>query len=384
MDVEGDRVAFYGVPSFAVFVNGAGATVGEGLLLPNGGRITSSSGTYVVSWPSGSQVRVRPANGYLNVKVLLVGEHGSQVEGLLGNFDGISGNDLVMRGGTSSLGTSLTYDQLYRQYGESWRVKEDQSLFDYAPGTSTGTYTDRSFPVALVTVAMLAEQARLRAEQICRGAGVNAEVLLAACILDVVLTGDDAFAQAGLEASLPIETVVLPTDGAVVVNINARTHSLSNPARANLGAGSYHVVPLGIADGGSYDAWSRWATTSCRNQEGCVRTFPTSVTGWENLYWVSSPQLAEVSVQGERLFPVSEQPQATSSFFLVADGQARYLVVDPLVHPDSASALRAAKASDFTLNESTTVSFAVDDTALSDNRGGMSLLLIPSISPSGD
>lgn len=38
------------------------------------------------------------------------------------------------------------YDRLYVQFADAWRVKPGASLFDYAPGTSTDTYTLKSWP----------------------------------------------------------------------------------------------------------------------------------------------------------------------------------------------------------------------------------------------
>jgi len=38
------------------------------------------------------------------------------------------------------------YDQLYETFADSWRVTDANSLFDYAPGTSTATFTDSSWP----------------------------------------------------------------------------------------------------------------------------------------------------------------------------------------------------------------------------------------------
>lgn len=38
------------------------------------------------------------------------------------------------------------YDVLYRKFGDSWRVTDQTSLFDYAPGTSTSTFTLADWP----------------------------------------------------------------------------------------------------------------------------------------------------------------------------------------------------------------------------------------------
>jgi len=38
------------------------------------------------------------------------------------------------------------YTDLYQKFGDAWRVTDAISLFDYAPGTSTGTFTVRTWP----------------------------------------------------------------------------------------------------------------------------------------------------------------------------------------------------------------------------------------------
>jgi hypothetical protein len=38
------------------------------------------------------------------------------------------------------------FEQLYHQFGEAWRVNSETTLFDYAEGTSTKTYTNRDWP----------------------------------------------------------------------------------------------------------------------------------------------------------------------------------------------------------------------------------------------
>ena len=38
------------------------------------------------------------------------------------------------------------YAVLYKKFADSWRVTDKTSLFVYAPGTSTKTFTDRGWP----------------------------------------------------------------------------------------------------------------------------------------------------------------------------------------------------------------------------------------------
>ena len=38
------------------------------------------------------------------------------------------------------------YVALYRTFADAWRVTDETSLFEYAPGTSTKTFTDPDWP----------------------------------------------------------------------------------------------------------------------------------------------------------------------------------------------------------------------------------------------
>ena len=49
-----------------------------------------------------------------------------------------------MRDGTV-LGTNLAFETLYPKYADRWRITQKESLFDYEPGETTETFTDRNF-----------------------------------------------------------------------------------------------------------------------------------------------------------------------------------------------------------------------------------------------
>ena len=119
---------------------------------------------------------------------------------------------------------------------------------------------------------------------------------------------------------------------AIDVNINARINHQGNPAEVFLEAGTYTVVPIGTADGGTYDAWSLWSNTSCTNPTGCVRTSPTTVTGWLNVYTVLSPNITSVSIAGQSIAPSNEET-IFSNFFLLTTDETKYRVDDGIVYP---------------------------------------------------
>src|SRR5207248_600964 len=41
---------------------------------------------------------------------------------------------------------AVRYDNLNRKFANAWRVNNSTSLFDYAPGMSTGNFTNRAWP----------------------------------------------------------------------------------------------------------------------------------------------------------------------------------------------------------------------------------------------
>ena len=74
---------------------------------------------------------------------------------------------------------------------------------------------------------------------------------------------------------------------ALIVNVSATgTDGNSTIVTVSLGAGTYSVDPIGISDGGVYDAWSAWNgvsagnTDTCADPNGCVQG--GDIRGWLN------------------------------------------------------------------------------------------------------
>ncbi len=85
--------------------------------------------------------------------------------------------------------------KLYTQFGDSWRISQSESLFDYRPGESTATFTNLAVPYHLVSAATLPASVRAAAERVCRALGVFSQPLLDDCILDVGETGNPQYAM---------------------------------------------------------------------------------------------------------------------------------------------------------------------------------------------
>ena len=211
MDVAGDRVevAVAG-RGLTMLINGESRPI-EATRLTHGGSVTPGrEGTFlslVVDWPDDSYVALRAIGRYgIVITVVPDGDRRGKLRGLFGDFDGNPGNDVP----------EPTFENLYPGYADKWRVDAKKSLFTYAPGTDTNTYTDRSFPDRLPTVDSLAN--RTLAEALCRRLGVLDAEVLRGCVLDVALTGQPDFALAAAEVQQTVRTYVGGSTVDVVVD----------------------------------------------------------------------------------------------------------------------------------------------------------------------
>ena len=84
---------------------------------------------------------------------------------------------------------------LYGQFADAWRVTDASSLFDYDAGTSTATFTDRSFPTEQQALALESFPPDQSAAGETACAAVSDADLHSDCVFDVAATGDAGFAQ---------------------------------------------------------------------------------------------------------------------------------------------------------------------------------------------
>ena len=157
--------------------------------LGNGAMLLRSGSRFVASFGNGNA-----ALAFDGSRIGFKIAPGVATTGLLGNNDGIPGNDLKYADGSPV--TSPTPSVLDGAYADSWRLTDDDSLFRYEDDTSTATYTDLSFPSSVVTLGDFAQSDLNVAQQICTGQGVVAGPQLEACMLDVAETGDAGYATA--------------------------------------------------------------------------------------------------------------------------------------------------------------------------------------------
>jgi len=113
----------------------------------------------------------------------------TQLKGLYGYYDGNSANDFLFPNQTTlSLPAS---DQEYFSFGESWRVAEQESLFEYFGSTNYSTINDPAFqPIFRSAVGPASSKALAS----CSHLQTSSQQLYDACLMDVTVTDDANFA----------------------------------------------------------------------------------------------------------------------------------------------------------------------------------------------
>lgn len=250
--VGGHRVTYQpnlsGVPDpsgLQLRLDGVLTTLGStGMDLGGGGRITRTSvpGGLEIDFPDSHRLLVTPGwwgsqgKWYLNVDVVRApssdGIGGAMPTRAASTAAGARSPGGIM--GTIPLGSWLPalpdgtvmgpmpealhqrYVDLYQRFGEAWRVNDRTSLFDYAPGTSTATFTLRSWPPEQPPCLVPgAEPARpvepAVAEQAC--ARVTGRHAHADCVFDVRVTGHLGFADTYLNSAQAIAVATGGTPG---------------------------------------------------------------------------------------------------------------------------------------------------------------------------
>jgi hypothetical protein len=169
------------------------------------GRIVQSAGQGIeITDVHGTKIVVSPdfwasqGKWYLNVNVYQTIAN----QGIMGRI--AEGSWLPAMPDGSSLGpkpdsTSQRYQDLYEKFADAWRVTDTTSLFDYAPGTNTATFTLDEWPRDNPQSCDIQGQTSVQpatpevAQQAC--SGVNDATLKADCVFDVTVTGDTIFAE---------------------------------------------------------------------------------------------------------------------------------------------------------------------------------------------
>ena len=183
-----------------------------GIALGSGGRVAPSGGGGLeVDFPDGKTLLVTPAwwasqaKWYLNVDVshgrLVGGASADAGRGLAGALP--EGSWLPALPNGASMGPMPAtlperYTALYRTFADAWRVSDRDSLFDYAPGTSTATFTRRDWPKQTLPCEVPeTKPTEPASEAVAEGAcrRVTDPDRHADCVFDVRVTGNLGFAK---------------------------------------------------------------------------------------------------------------------------------------------------------------------------------------------
>jgi hypothetical protein len=204
VDTSRASVALRREPMLSVDGQSVTLAPGDGLDLPEGGRIERVKKGYEFFWSDGSCLFIKVGKGHLNVFLRPAAARRNTLSGLFGNFNGNamddvdavtafgalgSGKDSALNAGLAELARSLLFDE-----DNSWLVSQQSSLFEYERGQGTWTFR-KPTPKREATAAGLPASWRRQAQAACEEAGVTDPEVLEACIVDVGYTRDESFAD---------------------------------------------------------------------------------------------------------------------------------------------------------------------------------------------
>jgi hypothetical protein len=204
----------YASGPFQLRIDGKLTTLGaQGLSLGDGGQVKSSSegGGIEVDFSDGKIMTAIPAGSYASMNLLnvtlenlgLVSESvGAAESGLASAFAKGSWLPALPDGASVGPMPSALHDRfvtLYDTFANAWRVTGGNSLFDYAPNTSTSTFTNTVWPVENATTCAIPNQKAAQpvsaavAKDACKS--ISDKALFASCVFDVQATGASGFAD---------------------------------------------------------------------------------------------------------------------------------------------------------------------------------------------
>jgi Subtilase family/Bacterial Ig-like domain (group 3)/Peptidase inhibitor I9 len=191
-------------------VDGVLTTLGSsGFNLGASGRVMPSGGGGIeIDFPDGTILTITPnwwasqSRWYLTVGV----SRTPAEEGIMGAIAAGSWLPALPNGaslGPKPVSLHQRYMDLHQTFANAWRITDKTSLFDYAPGTSTATFTllswpNENLPCVIPQTPPVKPLNPKIAQRLCRevtGKNMNAD-----CVFDVTVTGEVGFAKAYLLA----------------------------------------------------------------------------------------------------------------------------------------------------------------------------------------
>jgi Bacterial Ig-like domain (group 3) len=187
----------------------------NGIDLGSGGRIlknpatppgASGAGVIEIDFPDGASLIVTYTCCYYNQSYLgLYIYNTTATKGISGVIAANSWLPALQNG--TSVGPKPTnphdiFEELYVTFADDWRVTDKTSLFDYAPGTSTATFTNKDWPAENTEACSVNDQTPpipigLGDAQLLASSIVDPN-MRADAIFDVMATGDSGFVKSYL------------------------------------------------------------------------------------------------------------------------------------------------------------------------------------------
>jgi hypothetical protein len=296
-------------------VDGALTALGpEGLALGRGGRVVpAAGGALEIDFPNGKTLLVTPQwwnsqnKWFLNVNLQNLGLVSevtpASARGIAGAI--ANGSWLPALPDGASVGPMPAtlpkrYDVLYRKFADAWRLSDKDSLFDYAPGTSTETFTLRDWPSE--RPPCVAPNSRAAppasediAEEVCRP--IKDKTLHADCIFDVTVTGNIGFATADVATQrlqTDSTTTALFDDadpsqfGELVTFTAAVRSSLATPTGVPNGSVQFVVDRANIGGPVKLDASGRAVWETSRLKVGVHRVTASYLPSGQSAYLPST------------------------------------------------------------------------------------------------
>lgn len=214
MSLGADRITFDSGRAATVWVNGAATTLSNDSPVLNlaAGSVTQlAANIWKVVWNSGEEATVTDWGNHLDVYDGIPLSAPNFVGGLQGEDAG-QANDFQLSDG-AVLPQPLTYATLYGVFADSWRVTQPTSLFDYGPGETTQTFTNRSDPAGFFDTKALPGGIQAQASTLVTAAGITDPGIAAAAQRDFLITGDSSFIDgaAVIQQQVRATTVFTPT-----------------------------------------------------------------------------------------------------------------------------------------------------------------------------
>lgn len=154
-----------------------------------------------------SRIIIEVHEGRVDLDIRLNTDLAGALEGLLGNANGNPDDDIFLADGTV-LDRPLTFEDLYGQYRDDWRVTtNEQSLFHYEDGESLEGFYLPDYPGGIVSITDFSAEDVTAAQQAVQNAGLSeGSVNYNNAVLDYLLTGDASFIEAAVDVTAVVDT----------------------------------------------------------------------------------------------------------------------------------------------------------------------------------